>query len=72
MDSHHESWNNRLLELGFKSVHQLFGFGVVERQHTWRKSSQSYSHDSVLYSFTRAFASVQQVDKNNEKDTGYN
>lgn len=72
MDSHHKSWNNRLLELGFKSVHQLFGFGVVERQHTWRKGSQSHSHDSIPYSFTRAFASVQQVDKNNEKDTGYN
>lgn len=33
-DSHHERWNDRLLELGFEGVHQLFGFGVVERQHT--------------------------------------
>lgn len=35
--SHHESWYNWLLELGFESVHQLLSFGVVERQYTWRE-----------------------------------
>lgn len=35
--SHHESWYNWLLELGFEGVHQLFSFGIVERQHTWRE-----------------------------------
>lgn len=35
--SHHESWNNRLLELGLEGVHQLFGFGVVEGENTCRR-----------------------------------
>lgn len=35
--AHHEGWNNRLLELCFEGVHQLFGFGVVEGQNTCRK-----------------------------------
>lgn len=46
-DSHHERWNDRLLELGFEGVHQLFGFGVVERQHTCTEVGQSHSQASV-------------------------
>lgn len=34
---HHEGWYKWLLELGFEGVHQLLGFGVVERQYTCRE-----------------------------------
>ena len=40
--SHHESWYDWLLELGFEGVHQLFSFGVVERQNTWGNTSQTH------------------------------
>lgn len=41
--THHESWNNWLLELGFEGMHQLFSFGIVERQHTWREGNTRIS-----------------------------
>lgn len=44
--SHHESWNNRLLELCFEGVHQLFGFGVVERENTCRRGGGCTVNDA--------------------------
>lgn len=32
---HRESWQQRLCELGFEGVQQLFGAGVVEGQKAW-------------------------------------
>lgn len=32
---HHERWDNWLLKLSFKGVHQLLSFGVVKRQNTF-------------------------------------
>lgn len=37
---HHERWDNWLLKLSFKSVHQLLSFGVVKRQNTWRETQR--------------------------------
>lgn len=31
--SHHESGDDRLLELGFEGVHELLGFGVIKGQY---------------------------------------
>lgn len=51
--SHHESWNNWLLELGFEGVHQLFSFSVVERQSPWREISQAVNALAIIHIFNK-------------------
>lgn len=38
--SHHESWDDWLLELGFEGVHELLGFGIIKGQYAWREETK--------------------------------